>query len=204
MLRRLAVLRVAPGVRNCGPAPDVREPGIRAAVGSVLVRGFGVAAVLSSDGMRVTLRRDGSPAVRAGVCLGRDPDASDMGGDGGSVSSEPEVKDLTSPGVVMRGELAVDWGDVSMLRSKVGEPIAERSVEMVERWRDSCFLILSCISSASILRSASSSRKRCDSIRSFSRSCSPIFISPSKMTARSIAWLYFDSISSSDEVVLRA
>jgi len=52
--------------------------------------------------------------------------------------------DLVSGGVVMRGELAVEWGDEgSTFLSKVGESGTERSVEMVERWRASCFLILS-------------------------------------------------------------
>lgn len=88
--------------------------------------------------------------------------------------------------------------------SKVGDPRADMSVEMVDRCRDSCFLILSWSSSASILRSESSSRRRCDSMRSFSRSCSPILISSSIMTPRSIAWLNLDSMSSSDDVVLRA
>jgi hypothetical protein len=41
-------------------------------------------------------------------------------------------------------------------------------------------------------------------MRNFSRSCSPILISSSISTARSMAWLYFDSRSSRDEVVFRA
>lgn len=41
-------------------------------------------------------------------------------------------------------------------------------------------------------------------MRSFSRSCSPDRISSSIITHRSMAWLYLDSISSKDEVVLRA
>lgn len=61
-------------------------------------------------------------------------------------------------GVEMRGELAVDLGEFS----KVGDSGIEMSVEMVERcWlRFSAFLILSCMISASILRSDSSSRRR--------------------------------------------
>lgn len=43
----------------------------------------------------------------------------------------------------MSGELAVELGDVSMLLSKVGEPNTERSVEMVDKCRFSCFFNLS-------------------------------------------------------------
>ncbi len=46
-------------------------------------------------------------------------------------------------GVVMSGELAVECGEPSAFLSKVGDPSADMSVEMVERCRDSCFLILS-------------------------------------------------------------
>ena len=122
-----------------------------------------------------------------------------MGGDGGSC---PGVDmDLESPGgVVIMGELAVDMGELEYM----GDPGMERSVEMAERWRDSCFLILSWRISASILRSASSSRSRWVSTRSCSRSCSPILISSSIITPLSIATLYLDSRSSSDDVVFRA
>lgn len=58
--------------------------------------------------------------------------------------------------------------------------------------------------SASILRSESSSLSRCASIRRASRSCSPTLISSSNITPLSIPILYFDSRSSSEEVVLRA
>lgn len=132
-----------------------------------------------------------------------------MGGDGGSGSSErvsPSsvgTGDLESGGVVMRGELAVEPGEAGW-PSNVGDARTERSVEIVDKWRDSCFLILSWRSSASILRSPNSSRRRCDSIRSCSRSCSTILISSSIITALSIAWLYLDSMSSNDDVVLRA
>ncbi len=58
--------------------------------------------------------------------------------------------------------------------------------------------------SASTLRSDNSSRSLCASIRKFSRSCSPILISSSIITDLSMATLYLDSRSSSDEVVFRA
>lgn len=98
------------------------------------------------------------------------------------------------------GELAVECGEFP----NIGDPGIDRSVERVERWRDSCFLILACRISASILRSPSSSRNLCASTRNCSRSCSPALISSSRRTPRSMATLYLDSRSSSDEVVLRA
>ena len=75
------------------------------------------------------------------------------------------------------------------------------SVASEANWR---FRSLSCMISASILRSPSSSRRRCVSIRRFSRSCSPTLISSSIMTARSIETLNFDSKSSSEEDVFLA
>ncbi len=129
-----------------------------------------------------------------------DPDASDMGGDGGVGVSETvsvvEI-DFVSGGVVIIGDEAVDVGE----SSRDGELGAVMSVAIEGSWR---FRSLSCRISASILRSESSSRRRWVSIRRFSRSSSPILISSSIITARSIAILYFDSISSSDEVVFRA
>ena len=99
------------------------------------------------------------------------------------------------------GELAVECGELQ----NDGEPgIEDMSVDIDERWRDSCFLILSCRISASILRSASSSFSRWVSTRSCSRSSSPILISSSRRTPRSMATLYLDSRSSRDEVVVRA
>ena len=61
-----------------------------------------------------------------------------------------------------------------------------------------------CLTSASTLRSLSSSRNLCVSILSASLSCSPALISSSKITPRSIATLYFDSKSSNDDVVFLA
>lgn len=190
------------GVRRFEAPPETRLP-CRAAAD--LTRGLGV-MLWSRDGSR-DLRGTAPPGLVAVVALAMGADASDMGGEGGSCTSESVSvveRALVSGGVVMSGELAVELGDVSIFLSKVGDPMTERSVEIVDRCRDSCFLILSCMSSASILSSASSSRSRCDSIRSCSRSCSPDLISSSIMTPRSIAWLYLDSISSRDDVVLRA
>lgn len=58
----------------------------------------------------------------------------------------------------------------------------------------------SCVISDSIFRSDSSSRRRWVSMRSASRSRSPIWISSSSMTSRSTATLYLVSMSSSDDV----
>lgn len=102
------------------------------------------------------------------------------------------------------GELAVEFEEPSAFLSNVGRPTASMSSDAAGICRDSCFFSLSCISSASIFRSESSSRSLCNSIRNCSRSCSPARISPSIITARSMAWLYLDSMSSNEEVVLRA
>lgn len=75
---------------------------------------------------------------------------------------------------------------------------------MVDKWRFPCCLNLSWRISASTFKSESSSFNRCVSILSCSRSCSPIFISSSIMTARSMDALYLFSRSSRDEVVCRA
>jgi hypothetical protein len=123
-------------------------------------------------------------------------EASDIGGEGGVGVSETACivdNDRISGGVVIIGDEAVETGED-------GESGAVISVE-----RDRClFRSLSCMISASIFKSESSSRSLCVSIRRFSRSCSPILISSSIMTARSMATLYFDSRSSSDEEVFRA
>lgn len=136
-----------------------------------------------------------------GLDLGRDTDASDIGGDGGSLTWIL-VEDMEdSGGVVVSGELAPD----TVLVSNMGLSGMESSVETMDIWRCcSCFFSLSCRISASILRSESSSRSRCVSILSCSRSCSPILISSSIMTTFSIAALYLDSMSSRDESVIRA
>jgi hypothetical protein len=129
-----------------------------------------------------------------------EPEASEIGGDGGvGVSETVSVveTDFVSGGVVIIGEEAVDVGEPA----KEGELGAVMSVVMEVSCR---FRSLSCMISASILRSDSSSRSRWVSIRRFSRSCSPTLISSSIITALSIDTLYFDSRSSSDEDVFRA
>lgn len=132
-------------------------------------------------------------------------EASDIGGDGGSlrvVSLPAGGKETSSSGTERSGELAVDRGEFS----NVGDSGIDMFVDMVERWRlsDSDFFILSCMISASTFKSDNSSRNLCASIRNVSRSCSPILISSSIRTDLSMAMLYLDSRSSSDEVVWRA
>jgi hypothetical protein len=129
-------------------------------------------------------------------------EASDIGGEGGvGVSRSVSVvdTDFVSGGVVIIGEDAVELGEPGP--SKAGEFGAVISVDNEGIWR---FRSLSCIISASIFKSESSSRNRWVSIRRFSLSCSPTLISSSIITARSIATLYLDSRSSSDEEVFRA
>lgn len=130
-------------------------------------------------------------------------EASDIGGDGGVGVSEIVSfveTDFVSGGVVMSGDDAPDLGEPS----KEGEFGAVRSVRSVEMVGYCRFRSLSCMMSASTLRSDSSSRNRWVSMRSVSRSFSPILISSSIMTPRSIDILYFDSTSSKEEKVFRA
>jgi len=121
-------------------------------------------------------------------------EASDIGGEGGvGVSEVVSVveMDFVSGGVVIIGEEAVDDGEFGAVISVDSE--------------GSClFRSLSCMIPASIFKSESSSRSLWVSMRRFSLSCSPILISSSIITARSIATLYFDSRSSSDDDVFLA
>ena len=158
--------------------------------------GFGV-VLESPEGILILLFGGFIGVFTVGIA---EPEASEIGGDGGvGVSETVSVveTDLVSGGVVIIGEEAVDVGE----SSKDGEFGAEISVAREVSCR---FRSLSCKISASILRSDSSSRNRCVSIRRFSLSCSPIFISSSIITALSIATLYFDSRSSYEEDVFRA
>ena len=191
----------AAGVRKFGGPPEMRLPWRTL---TDFTRGLGVTLLSMDDNL---LFRSSVPTGFVAVlALTTGTEASETGGEGGSCASvsSAEDSDLASGGVVISGELAVELGDASTFLSNVGEPKTDKSVDMVERCRDSCFFSLSCKSSASILSSESSSRSLCDSMRSFSRSCSPILISSSMMTALSMAWLYLDSMSSRDDVVFRA
>ena len=215
---RGAVVVRGAGVLVAGVTVATRAPGGRLLVDAVNL-GLGV-TLWSAEGSRdfrggapTGAGVFGGPLAAAAATFGSGTEASDMGGDGGSrgpcgAPSSTAARALASGGVVMSGELAVEPGESSaaVCLSKVGDSSTETSVEMCERWwrAVSCLRTLSWSSSASILRSASSSRRRWASMRSCSRSCSPILISSSIKTPRSIAMLYFDSRSSSEEVVLRA
>lgn len=161
-------------------------------------RAVGLGVVLESpEGSFILLLGGFIGVLTAGLA---EPEASEIGGDGGVAVSETVSvveTDLVSGGVVIIGDEAVEDGE----SAKEGELSAVTSVVREVSCR---FRSLSCRISASILRSDSSSRSRCVSIRRFSRSCSPTFISSSIITALSIATLYFDSRSSYDEDVFRA
>ena len=136
--------------------------------------------------------------------------ASDSGGEGG-VESGRRASACQFGGVdAAVGEerfvLVVDASDMGERGRSVRESFARWSETL--RWR--CFSMVasasrsfSCVISDSIFKSDSSSRNRWVSMRSPSRSRSPILISSSSITSRSIATLYFVSMSSSDDVWLR-
>ncbi len=114
--------------------------------------GFGV--VLESPVGSFSLLLGGFIGVLT-ICLA-DPEASEIGGDGGvGVSDTVSVVeiDLVSGGVVIIGDEAVEVGEPS----NDGEFGAVISVVM---WGSCRFRSLSCMISASILRSESSSRSR--------------------------------------------
>lgn len=128
------------GVRRVPPV-EIRLPGAR--LGAVIGCPLGLGVVLLSEDGNRDLRAAG---VLADESLGRGAEASDMGGEGGSRSSESVSmfeRDFESGGVVMRGELAVDPGEASRVLSKVGDPSMERSVEIADRCRDSYLVTLS-------------------------------------------------------------
>ena len=162
--------------------------------------GLGV-TLRSADGAR--MRLGGLIGVRKG--LGAFDDRSEMGGEGGVGASEIVSvvdTDLLSGGVVIRGDEAMESGDISPVKD--GELGAVISVDNIGSCLLSCRLSLPCKISASTFKSPSSSRRRCVSILRPSLSCSPILISSSIITALSMATLNFDSRSSRDEDVFRA
>ncbi len=191
---------------TAGVAFRIREELVGAALAGPLelrrfpdgYRAAGLGVVLESPEGSLSLLLGGFIGVLSN-CLA-EPEASEIGGDGGvGVSDTVSVVeiDFVSGGVKIIGEEAVDVGE----SPKDGEFGAVMSVAILGTCR---FRSLSCMISASILRSDSSSRSRWVSIRRCSLSCSPTFISSSIITARSIATLYFDSKSSNDEDVFRA
>lgn len=133
-------------------------------------------------------------------------EVSEIGGDGGVGASDViDEADLAS-GVARTGEDVVVPAECSET-GDCGRAIPGPRTVGFLTWRFDpapTWCSLSCIISASTLRSDNSSRSRCVSILRASLSCSPSLISSSSMTARSMATLYFDSRSSSDEVVFLA
>lgn len=132
-----------------------------------------------------------------------------MGGEGGVGVSEMVSfveTDLVSSGVFIKEDEPMESGECSLAKEGVFGAVmpADNIGRCLFSLFSCCLLSLSCRISASIFRSPSSSRRRCVSIRRPSLSCSPILISSSIMTARSIPTLNFDSRSSSDEEVCRA
>lgn len=115
-------------------------------------------------------------------------DFSDIGGEGGvGVSESPEEEAVLAGGVSNVGDEALvvvgdnsERGDAEMAigcRVKFFSRRAKLSV---------AFRNFSLVMSVSILRSDSSSRNLCASIRRLSRSCSPVRISSSRITPRSM------------------
>ena len=134
-------------------------------------------------------------------------DFSDVGGEGGVRASDTsDDADFVGGVAIVGDEVDVvgdssDNADCGLARSAInGGGFFRRSrSDTSSAWRS-----LSCLISASILRSLNSSRSLCVSILRASLSCSPALISSSAITPRSIATLYFDSRSSNDELVFRA
>jgi hypothetical protein len=88
---------------------------------------------LADDGNLDFFCDDGAGVLSLEEGLGNEAEASDMGGDGGSVSTGAPFlgggRAISSGGVDMSGELAVERGEFS----KVGDSGIEMSVEMVDK-----------------------------------------------------------------------
>ena len=146
---------------------------------------------------------DTEVAVRALV------EASDVGGEGGEVVSEP------APTLFMYFDAGANFFDVMVDEPKF--PLASFELGTKEIGSASCglgkegvaldvtaYLSLLCKISASTFRSESSSRNLCDSILSSSRSPSSSLTSSSRIALRSDAISYLATTSSNEDVVLRA
>ncbi len=123
------VVRIGAGVRIVPVAE--RVPGGRML--GIEVLGLGV-MVWSTEGSLVFFRSVGGAGVLSLVLdagLGIVEEASDMGGDGGSLRTVSLLAGgkAISSGVEISGELAVDLGELS----KVGDSGIEMSVDIVER-----------------------------------------------------------------------
>ena len=142
----------------------------------------------------------GMPGVaRDGFTEGAD--VSEMGGEGGVGVSETPEEEVLAGGVSKEASVVV--GDSSERGDGETAGGSMERVLLLLASDLSALRSLSLVMSVSILRSDSSSLSLCASIRRDSRSCSAAFISSSNMTLRSMVWLYLDSMSSSDDSVLR-
>lgn len=135
------------------------------------------------------------------------PDPFDIAGEGGEVWSV-DVSDFVGGGVDIDGdEVVVTDVEASDIGDGGRSESIDRGVVLLSRFfvmiPSACFN-LPCRISASTFSSEYSSLTRWFSILRASRSCSPILISSSIKTPRSIDTLYFDSRSSNDDVWFRA
>lgn len=150
---------------------------------------------------------DGRILLNPGVVTGFGTlaEPSDIGGEGGvGVSERPDDEGAFVGGVSKVGDDAVVVVGDSSDRGDAEIPMGCSVIAFSLRAKASVALrSFSLIISVSILRSDSSSRSLCASIRRLSRSCSPVRISSSSRTLLSRAWLYLDSMSSKDDSVLR-
>lgn len=129
-------------------------------------------------------------------------DRSEIGGEGGvCVSERPDDETVFPGGVSNEGVESVVVGEISERGEAEGGTVCSDGNCLLWSTFSSAFLNFSLTISASILRSDNSSRNRCVSIRKASLSCSPTLTSSSIITDLSIAMLYFDSISSSEDSV---
>jgi len=133
--------------------------------------------------------------------LAEGADFSEIGGEGGVGVSETPDEDVFAGGVSREASVVVgdssDRGDAETATGSMERVLLLLASDC------SALCSFSFIMSVSILRSDNSSFSRCAYIRSASRSCSPVFISSSSITLRSIVWLYLDSISSNEDSVFR-
>lgn len=201
------------GVRRGAPPATAPAPGAAEILGSRVCRGreVNVPALGVAAGSR-----DAIEAFRVGTGglkgMGRKArGASDSGGEGGVESGR------RTSGCMLYGGVDAAVGEDMLVFVVEASDMGERGRNVCDsfaRWLETarwwCFSMVasasrsfSCVISDSIFRSESSSRRRCVSMRNPSRSRSPILISSSNMTSRSIATLYFVSISSSEDVWLR-
>jgi hypothetical protein len=125
---------VGAGVRIAPVVVATRATGGRVVDDESKLLGFGV-MLLSAEGSRLLVVRVGRGVARGVLSRESLPigaERSDIGGEGGSCTSETVsavATDFESGGVVINGELAVERGELL----NMGDDCIERSVEMAER-----------------------------------------------------------------------